>query len=134
LVTYREETEMNAQDLKELTLAIVTGEKTDASQIEHNVAASYVREVVSGSSEWLDALYDETELHIVAKEIDGDLYVLASDRKSFYVLDSNAGEPWIVPDLRFHDLGALLEDLGDADAKVMPLEKAMGFVNEGPRP
>jgi hypothetical protein len=130
----QEETGMYAQDLKELTLAIVTGEKTDASQIEHNVAASYVRELVSGSSEWLDALYDETELHIVAKEIDGELFVLASDRKSFYAFDTNAGEPWIVPDLRFHDLNALLEELDDSDAKVMPLEEAMSFVNDGPRP
>lgn len=125
---------MNAQDLKELMLAIVTGEKTDATQIEHNVAASYVRELVVGSAEWVDALYDGTELHVVSKEIDGDLYVLASDKKSFYAFDSNAGEPWIIPDLRFHDLGALLQELGDDDAKVQPLEEAMSFVNEGPRP
>ncbi len=125
---------MNAQDLKDLTLAIVTGEKTGATQIEHNVAASYVRELVSGSSEWVDALYDGKELHIVAKEADGELYVLASDRKSFYAFESNAGEPWIVPDIRFHDLDALLEELDDADARVMPLEEAMSFVNDGPRP
>lgn len=125
---------MNAQDLKDLTLAIVTGEKTGATQIEHNVAASYVRELVSGSSEWVDALYDGKELHIVAKEIDGELFVLASDRKSFYAFESNAGEPWIVPDLRFHDLDALLEELDDADARVMPLEEAMSFVATGPRP
>lgn len=79
----------------------MTGEKKDATQIEHNVVASYVREIVLGSSEWVDALYDGEELHVISKEIDGNLYVLASDRKSLYAFDSNAGEPWIVPDLRF---------------------------------
>jgi hypothetical protein len=125
---------MDANELKDLLLAIVTGQKTDATQIEHNVAASYVREITLGSAEWVDALYDKSELHVISKDVDGQLFVLTSDQSTFEAFDSNAGEPWIITDLRIHDIDSILRELGDVDARVMPLEEAMNFVHGAPKP
>jgi hypothetical protein len=114
---------MKTQDLRDLTLAIVTGAKRDATQIEHNVAASYVRELLQSDAELLDALYANDDLHTVAKVVEGEVLVLAADRSTFYAFDSNEGEPWIVQNTEW--LEEALEKLADADARIVTLEEAM---------
>jgi hypothetical protein len=116
---------MKTQDLRDLTIAIVSGAKRDATQIEHNVATSYVRELLDSSAELLDALYANADLHAVVKVVDGEVFVLAADRATFYALDSNAGEPWIVENTYW--LEEQLEKLGDADARIVTLEEAMSL-------
>jgi hypothetical protein len=115
---------MKTQDLRDLTLAIVTGAKRDATQIEHNVAASYVRELLQSDAELLDALYANDDLHTVVKVFEGEVFVLAADRSTFYAFDSNEGEPWIVENTGWLE-EALLEKLDDADARIVTLEEAM---------
>jgi hypothetical protein len=114
---------MKTQDLRDLTIAIVSGEKKDATQIEHNVATSYVRELLDTSAELLDALYANADLHTVVKVFEGEVFVLAADRSTFYAFDSNAGEPWIVENTDWLD--EALEKLDDADARIVTLEEAM---------
>jgi hypothetical protein len=114
---------MKTQELRDLTLAIVTGERPDATQVEHNVATSFVRELLNSSAELLDALYANEDLHTVAKIVDGAVLVLATDRVTFYPFESNVGEPWIVTNTDW--LEEELEKLGDADARIVTLEEAM---------
>lgn len=118
--------DMKTQDLRDLTLAIVTGERQDASQIEHNVAASYVRVLIDGSAEFLDALYANEDIYAVVKVVDGETHVLATDRSTFYAFDSNAGEPWIEADPLWLTRG--VEALEDGDASVVTLAEAMALV------
>lgn len=116
---------MKTQDLKDLTLAIVTGEKRDATQEEHNVAASYLRELITGSADLVDALYENSDLLTISKVIDDEIYVLASDRKSFNRFGSNAGEPWIGT-AEFY-VNEELDRLGDSEARGVTLAEAMAF-------
>lgn len=116
---------MKTQDLRDLTIAIVNGEKQDATQIEHNVATSYVRELLMGSAELSDALFDNADLHTVIKVVDGEVFVLSADRATFYAFESNAGEPWIVENAAW--LQEALENLDEPDARIVTLEAAMTF-------
>lgn len=114
---------MKTQDLRDLTLAIVTGAKRDATQIEHNVATSYVRELLLSDAELLDALYANDDLYTVVKVVDDEVLVLSSDRTTFNAFDTNAGEPWIVANTGW--LEEKLEAIGDSDARIVTLEEAM---------
>lgn len=114
---------MKTQDLRDLTLAIVTGEKRDATQIEHNVATSYVRELLLSDAELLDALYANDDLYTVVKVVDDEVLVLSTDRNTFYAFDTNAGEPWIVANTGW--LEEQLATLGESDVKIVTLQEAM---------
>ena len=125
---------MKARGLRDLTLAILKGEKTDATQQEQNVAAALVRELIAGSADLHDAFYSDEELSMVVKEVDGSLHVLTTDGKTFAPFDDNAGEPKLHSDAYY--LNEIIDiDLRDDFARVMPVSEAMIYEPSiSPRP
>lgn len=117
---------MKTKDLHDLTLAIIKGEKTDATQMEQNVAAAYVREIAYGSAEMTDSLHANSELDVIVKDVDGVLHVLTRDQRTFHPFESNEGEPWI-GDHKMPSGKYFQEVLDDPDADVMTVEEAMNY-------
>lgn len=116
---------MKAADLRELTLSIIKGEKTDVSQREQNVSAAFIKELISGSADLHDAFHSNDELSMVVKEVDGNLHVLTTDGKTFSLFDDNAGEPKISCDDYY--LNEEIDSMGEDYARVVTVAEALAY-------
>jgi hypothetical protein len=111
---------MKATDLRQLTLSIVKGEKTEVSQREQNVSAAFIKELVSGSADLHDAIYADS---VIIKEVEGNIYVLTTDGKTFAPFDDSLGEPKIGCDNYY--LNEEIDSIGEIYARVVTIAEAL---------
>lgn len=116
---------MRANDLRDLLLSIVKGERAGVSQRETNLAISAIREMLSSSADLTDAFFDNTDIYVAVKEVDGEVHVLTNNAGSFVSFDAVEGEPKIESDR--HVLEEELARSGHEDALIMKAAEALEY-------
>jgi hypothetical protein len=87
------------------------------------VSAAFIKELVSGSADLHDAIYADSDVSMIIKEVEGNIYVLTTDGKTFAPFDDSLGEPKIGCDNYY--LNEEIDSIGEIYARVVTIAEAL---------